>query len=203
MSETKLPLAGNLAALRKEAGMTQAELAEKLNYSDKAVSKWERGEALPDLQTAKQLADLFGVSVDYLIEEKHKATVLTSSRVRKNRLVISLLATMLVWLVATVAFVCMTAPESLASIGWFIRADWLLFVYAVPVSCIVLLVFNSIWGKRWRNFALITVLVWTVLVSVCLSLVMAGLPGRVWLMMTVGVPAQIILILWSRLKRTE
>ena len=67
MDELKAVFAGNLIHLRTKAGLTQAELAEKIHYSDKSVSKWERAESLPDLQVAKELAQVFGVTVDFLI----------------------------------------------------------------------------------------------------------------------------------------
>ena len=60
--------ARNVAELRAERKMTQAQLAALLNYSDKAISKWERGEALPDVTVVKQIADTFGVTVDYLLK---------------------------------------------------------------------------------------------------------------------------------------
>ena len=72
MDELKSVVAENLKALRTTAGLTQGELAERLNYSDKAVSKWERGESLPDVQVLKQLADMYGVGVDYLLSSDHK-----------------------------------------------------------------------------------------------------------------------------------
>ena len=59
MTDLKPIFAENLAVLRKKKGWTQLELAERLNYSDKAVSKWERGESLPDVTILKQIADLF------------------------------------------------------------------------------------------------------------------------------------------------
>ena len=57
MDEQKLKsqIGANLSAYRKRAGMTQAGLAEKLNYSDKAISKWERGESVPDVLILCQL----------------------------------------------------------------------------------------------------------------------------------------------------
>ena len=67
MSDIKAIIAKNITALRQNHKMTQIELAEKLNYSDKAVSKWERGESVPDISVLKQIADLFGVTVDYLL----------------------------------------------------------------------------------------------------------------------------------------
>ena len=72
MADMRLIIAKNLIDLRKSQGMTQLELAERLNYSDKAVSKWERGESLPDITVIKTIADLFGVTVDYLITEEHE-----------------------------------------------------------------------------------------------------------------------------------
>ena len=72
MQELKFIIAKNIQALRQEKGMTQVELAEKLNYSDKSVSKWERGESLPDITVLKGIADLFEVSLDYLTEDEHR-----------------------------------------------------------------------------------------------------------------------------------
>ena len=75
----------------------------------------------------------------------------------------------------------------------------MIFVYAVPLSCIVLLVFNSIWGKVKYNFYLITGLVWSALASLYLSFFTFAL-SNVWLVFIIGIPGQIIIILWSRLK---
>ena len=67
MDELKLIFASNLIRLRTAAGMTQAELGEQLNYSDKSISKWERGEAIPDAAVLKRMSEIFGVTVDYLL----------------------------------------------------------------------------------------------------------------------------------------
>ena len=69
MKDIKEVFAENLLQLRKSAGFTQSDLAEKLNYSDKAVSKWERAEAVPDVSVLIAIAFLFGVSVDFLVKE--------------------------------------------------------------------------------------------------------------------------------------
>ena len=193
MSDIKTAFAENLQTLRKEAHITQSELAEKLNYSDKAISKWERAEAIPDVMTVKEIADTFGVTVDWLLESEHKTVRTAARREQKNRLIISLLATVLVWLIATVVFVCLE-PSGVAG-----GRGWMIFVYAVPLSCIVLLVFNSIWGKVKYNFYLITGLVWSALASLYLSFFTFAL-SNVWLVFIIGIPGQIIIILWSRLK---
>ena len=90
MSDLKKIIANNISELRRAFPLTQAELAEKLNYSDKAVSKWERGESMPDIEVLKQIADLFGVSVDYLLSETHDKSEPDIPRLmRRNRLIIS------------------------------------------------------------------------------------------------------------------
>ena len=59
----------NIAAYRKAHSDTQLTLAEKLNYSDKSVSKWERGESLPDIFILTQIADLYDITVSNHIGE--------------------------------------------------------------------------------------------------------------------------------------
>ena len=195
MTDIKEVFARNLQESRKAAGLTQTALAEKLNYSDKAVSKWERGESIPDVVTLKQIADLFGVTVDYLITEgnEHVGEELKSSRVRKNRMIITLLAVALVWLIATVVFVCLTPEIAINKNGW------MAFVYAVPVSMIVTLVFNSIWGKAKYTFLIVTILMWSTLAAVYLSLFAFAITN-LWMLFIIGVPGQIIIWLWSNLK---
>jgi len=186
-------VAQNMRDLRTVAKITQGELALKLNYSDKAISKWERGESLPDVVVLKQLADMYGVSVDYLLTEKHEKqemSAMAARIIKKNRLIITLLAVSVVWLVATIAYVMLGIVLSTFS------KIWLAYIVAIPVSCIVLLVFNSIWGRHKFNFIIISVLMWSVILTVCLILSFKN----IWLICAIGVPAQIIIALWSRLK---
>ena len=196
-NELKVVIAKNIAALRSANGMTQIDLAEKLNYSDKAVSKWERAESIPDIFVLKQIADLFSVSVDYLLQEDH--TNVPSSTVKEvirkhNRGFITAISIILVWLLATFIFMIVDALGIENSM-------WVIFVYAVPSTFVVWLVFNSIWFNRRRNFMIISLLMWSVLAAAYLTL----LPFEVnmWLLFIVGIPAQVIIILWSRLKRNR
>lgn len=196
MDDLKNTVARNLRDLRTITGLTQGELAQRLNYSDKAVSKWERGESLPDVQVLKQLADMYGVSVDYLLASEHKPNNISEDAVqtiKKNRLIITLLAVSVVWLVATIAFVLLKLLLKNTS------QVWLAYIVAVPVSCIVLLVFNSIWGRHKLNFIIISVLIWSSLLFICLILKIKD----IWLIFVIGIPAQIIIALWSRLKITK
>jgi len=193
MDELKKVIAANISTLRREAGMTQLDLANKLNYSDKAVSKWESGASVPDVGVLLDIARLFGVTVDYLLSEDHKIPVKAMMRgtmkSRKN-LIITLLAVMAVWLVSTLAFVTVNI------LGLW-DATWLVFVWAIPASCIVLIVFNSIWSSPRRNYVYISILMWSTLTSVYLTLLSMNL----WLIFTVGIPGQIIIALWAGMKK--
>lgn len=187
----------NIAGLRTGAKVTQLELAEMLNYSDKAISKWERGESIPDLVVMKRLADIFGVSVDYFLKEKHDEGDYKREPVpatlRRNRTLVTLLAVSLVFLIATFLFVVinLAVPD-----GSF--PTWLLYVYSVPVSFLLLLIFNSVWGKKKLNYPIISVFVWTLLASIYLS-VLTLISLDIWLVFMLGIPAQIIIVLWSGL----
>lgn len=197
MENMKKTVAENIAELRRCNRMTQAELADKLCYSDKAISKWERGESIPDVFTLKQVADLFSVTVDYLLtsHEGEKITLSDAARHKnRNHLLISCISSGLVWLIATILYVVLdVVPAELSDL-------WMIFVYAVPVTLIVVLVFNSIWGRTRFNYLIISLLMWSVLISVCLQLYLVYPVYNVWLIAVIGIPGQIIICLWSGIK---
>ena len=198
MSDIKNVIAKNIAELRQAHSMTQIELAEKLNYSDKAISKWERGESLPDVTVLVTIASLFGVTLDYLVQEEHKEPVRKSEGAPKpkyNRRLIAAISSILVWFIALLAFVVLAI--FCPSLG----GSWLAFIYGLPVSLIVLLVFNSIWFNRRMNYLIISVLVWSVLVAVHVSVLVAG--HNVWLIYLLGIPGQLVIFMWSQLKKTS
>ncbi len=189
MEDLKPIIANNITELRKQMNLTQAELAEKMGYTDKAISKWERGESIPDVLTLKALADTFGVTLNYLTEAEHpKSKTEIPRRTKNNRLIISLLAAAAVWFIATVLFVYLKVYGA--------SSVWLVFVGAVPVSMAVLLVFNSIWGKKVLNFVIISVLVWSSLAFAYLMM----LPYNLFLIFVIGIPIQVLIILWSQIK---
>lgn len=198
MEDLKTIIAKNITDLRKSHGYTQFELAEKLNYSDKSVSKWERGESIPDVIVLKELAELFGVSLDYMTESEHKIKNEPKQRLKDriyNHGFITGICILLVWLLATLVYVIIDIAAG------SIRLHRLAFVYAVPVSMIVWLVFNSIWFNRRRNFSIISFLMWSVL----LSLFITFFPFDIWIwqIFVLGIPGQIIILLWSRIKHRK
>ena len=208
MNDEKLKkqIGTNIATYRKRSGMTQAGLAEKLNYSDKAVSKWERGESVPDVLILCQLAEVFQITVNELVEDPDalpensgstmervmgKAVEKALKRKADKRIILGL-SSVLVWFVALFLFVV------ISSFG--ITKSWLAFIFAIPANAIVLLSLRSAWHDfRW-NQMLISTIVWGSLLSIYMALlVIFGLNN--WKIFLLGVPGQIAIFLWFRLYR--
>jgi len=188
-SDCKNIIPRNIIFYRKSLNLTQSQLAEKLKYSDKAVSKWERGEAVPDVVVLNQMAAIFGISLDTLCSEHSHVKTKTSIERKKHskkHLIISLMSAGLVWLVATVVFVFgkMIWP----SFQYF----WMAFIFAVPSTAIVLIVFNAIWGKRLYAIFLISILAWTVALCFFLSIPVKNS----YLFFIIAVPFQVLVFLW-------
>ena len=204
MEDIKSIIAENITELRKNRGMTQIELAEKLNYSDKAISKWERGESVPDISVLKTIADLFGVTVDYLITADHgdstDCVIAEGNAASKDKRVraqamITGMSILLAWLVAFAIFVPLDIALKDAV------AHWLAFVYAVPASMLVWLIFNSIWFNRRRNYLIISLMCWTLLAAVHISVLIGGF--NLWQIYLFGLPGQLIIILWSKIGKRK
>ena len=197
MEQLKMIIAGNIGQLRRDAGLTQLELAEILNYSDKAVSKWERGESVPDIVTLKAIADQFSVTVDYLLKAEHPVETEYKrefTRIqRRNYRIITVMSCVVVWLIATFVYtsIDVAMPDE--------SKLWTTFVYAVPATLIVLLVLNSIWGNQRYNYFIVSLLIWTGLACVFLSS-LVFFNYNMWLVFIICIPAQVIVSLWSGLR---
>ena len=189
-------IAKNLIFYRKASGLTQAEVAQKINYSDKSVSKWESGNGVPDIYILIQLADLFGVTVNDLIGTGEKAAPVDTRKKRNGlHLLIMLLSSGIVWLLATSLFVCSNfiAPG---------RAWWLYFLFAIPVNAIVLIVFSGVWKYKTLNFISVSVLIWTLItaVYVLLNVTVGSETRKWWLLYVLGAPVQLLEIEWTHFR---
>lgn len=201
----KFLIGANISAHRKRCGLTQAGLAEKLNYSDKAVSKWERGESVPDVITLAQLAELFEITVDELLSDPNALPKETTRvqqamgkvvektlRRKANKHIILGLSTILVWFVALLIYVI------LSSFGW--EQGALAFLYAIPITGIVLLSLRSAWRDfRW-NKAYISIIVWGCLLSFHITLLVLC-QVNLWRIYLLGIPGQLAIFLWFRMFR--
>ena len=174
-------VAKNIAAYRKAHHDTQLDLATKLNYSDKSVSKWERGESLPDVYILSQIADLYGVSVSALIGE-----IQPKESKPHYHMFILLLSLALTMAVATLLF----------SMFMICKVDypaWMFFVYALPVCSIICIVFTSLWwGILWQGVS-VSALIWTLGLSLYLSFELEN----VSLIFLVCAALQVLTVLWE------
>ena len=191
MENIKEIIAANLVALRKDRRYTQQELAAKLNYSDKAVSRWEHAETLPDIETLCKICEIYGVRFEYLLqkEQPKKNNPYVVKRDTPNQIVITLIAIASVWIAATVAFSYMSIVRS--------QNMWSLFIWAIPITAIVCVVCNSYFFKnRALNYLLWSIITWTLILSIYIEL----LANNFWLLFIVAIPIQIIIILLAILK---
>lgn len=243
MNDLKKIISKNITNLRKEKKLTQFEFAGKLNYSDKAISKWERGESIPDVITIKQIADFFSVTVDYMLTDHTNETLSAEKDVQKtasnknenikadeitheksatermsltdsltqnngekdienmlfpnrkttkhnlNTLPLTLLSVTPVWIIATLIFTLIAIFT-----GDYV---WYIFYIAVPITMLLFIIFNSIWGNRRNNYYIISVFIWSILFCLYFTLYQY----RIWQIFFLGVPAQITIYLWSKLKK--
>lgn len=209
MNDEKLKavIGANIAAYRKRQGLTQAKLAEQLNYSDKAVSKWERGESMPDVPTLVQLSELFAISVNDLLVDprqlpeqtgvvvgKMEQAVEKALKRKADKQSILGLSSLLVWFVALLIFVVVS------SLG--ISRSWMAFVYAIPANAIVLLSLRSAWRDFRRNKTLVSIIMWGVLLSLYMSLLIFA-KLNIWKLFLLGIPGQLAVFFWFRLFRKQ
>lgn len=210
MEDIKSIVAKNIVELRQAHKMTQLELAEKLNYSDKTISKWERGESSPDISVLLEISNLFGVTLDYLVQAEHDEVPATESQSavenqstasgqsaepRYNRRAIAYISESLGWIVAILAFIITTL------ILQDLKFQFLYFVYTLPVVLIVKLVFNSIWFNPRHNYLIISLLMWSILAAIQITFLYFGI--NVALIYLLGAAGQIVIILSSFISRPK
>lgn len=190
MDEKKI-LAKNLIRYRKQAKLTQAELAEKLNYSDKNISKWERADSMPDILVLRSLAKFYGIKMeDFFIEitdeSPEDVIIKKSSLTKKNKIYITTLSSIFVWFVFTCIFVLLNLLPINA------ERSWLCFIYSIPVTGIVLTVFSCLWAGNLLRSISTSLLSWSLILSFFLTFNLQDL----WMLFLIGIPMQILIILW-------
>lgn len=213
--DLKLQIGANITLWRKRLGMTQAELAQRLNYSDKAVSKWERGESVPDVLTLAEIAQQFGITVNELIYGGEEEAAEPVSKTEEepvpekkperlppvdpapevtlhNRKVIQGLVSILVWIVALAIYV------TVDSFG--LPYGWLAFFVAIPANAITLLALRCAWHMYSWNMTLISAIMWGSLICLhCAIFIFSSV--NTWRMFLMGVLGQAAIILWFKLQK--
>ncbi len=194
MKDVKSIVADNLTQLRKASELTQAQLAEKFNYSDKAICRWEHGETLPDINTLYALAQFYGVTMNDLVDPDFEVSDVKGDerKMFKFRILITAFLLAALWLFATVFFITGLA---------FGHNYWLIFIWAVPSSCILII---RLWRKYEMHTALkiviYSIFVWSFITSLFLHLLVVNGVNS-WMLFLVGIPLQAIVIFWQQIKR--
>jgi len=181
----KQNFAKNLIKLRKSKKLTQLQLAEKLNYSDKSISKWECGETLPDIETFTNIADFFGMSVNDLLSNSNNIL----QKYNTKNIIISLLGFLLVWLTTCVIYYLLNLFTNFDDIG-------LVVLYALPISMVELLVFSFIWFNKIAQFVSASMLIWSTAVAFYLLQNISN-----WFIFIIAIVLEIMCILWFWLKK--
>ena len=192
MDDLKYTTASNIINLRQKAGMTQSELAALINYSDKSVSKWERAEAVPDAYVLKKMSEIFGVTVDYLLSPHDGWD--QDPRQKKpaySNQVIILLSVTGVWMLALILFISLWLLGNLV---------WIIFIYAILFSMLVLLVLNSVLEQGRHNYFIISALLLSIVASLYFSFLYFG-KQNYWQLFLLLSPAWIVVYLASRLRK--
>ena len=193
MKTLKNNFSKNLIKLRKSIDYTQLQLAEELNYTDKAISKWERGESMPDIYMLKEMADFFGVTIDYLLaehkdEEFIQPILNNENRVKRmhlNHYLITFVSVVGIWFVAVVVLTILN------QLG--IPHSWLCFIASLPISFLIAFIFACVWGRRIQRLLMLSGFTWSTLLFIYLLLLI--LDYNIWLLFIIGIPAQIIELL--------
>ena len=195
--DIKITFANNLIALRKSKGLTQADVANALNYSDKSVSKWEHADSLPDISILCALADMYGVTLDYLTHEDAEEQLSYVNEKKKpdreRQLTIEVLTVTIVFLCATVLFVYGYCFASVPT-----QDFWIAYLWAIPISALFLWNYNRKWHKnKLESTILLSILLWSLLLCIFLQF---G-DYKLWLIFILGVPMEVIIVLSSNLTK--
>ncbi len=189
-------IGNNLAELRKRKRLTQQELSQEIGYSDKSLSKWELGNAMPHIDVLKTIADYYGVTVDFLITDgaaRSKKNEIQEEKTNRNKIVITCMAATFILLCGVVIYVYnLIAVEDTKS--------WVYFFWCAPI-CFFITAFLDFrfWGRNLGFWILTSLFVWTLLLAVCLHIfIYEG--DQLWYLFLVGIPVQIGIFLFSRLK---
>lgn len=196
INDFKETVAQNIYYLRTENHMTQYELGQKLNYSDKAISKWERGEGLPDAYVLSKMSELFGVTVDYMLTPHSDQNKKVETKpIKKAKKIINNIVTAGIFTLALLIFVLIAIISGYKDNKIFY---WQIFIYVIPAAAISRIIFASIWEKARGVFLYASALLWSLLVTIYFAIGDYDL----WILFVLGLPLQVIVFLAFRIKIT-
>ena len=204
MKDIKSRVSVNLSALRKQKGITQAELAERLNYSDKAISRWEKGDTLPDLNVLYEICEFYGITMNDLTNEECTAPQRDEAKKHRQmyRIWSCITGAAAAWFLATLCFISSMVVEPMPPL-------WITFVWALPVSCAVVMLIGRQHFSWIAHFIFGSITVWSSITAIILTFIFFTPLGSsvFWLLYLVGVPIQAIILFsqmaWKSRKKVK
>lgn len=181
-------ISNNIISLRRHHKMTQLDLARKVNYSDKAISRWENGEVIPDVETLQELSHIFGVPLSYMFESHNQSDISRKSKITLNEVLLQIFVVCIAWVVVTILFVTIQIMYD--------YSFWQAFVWGVPISSIICLYFNRKWRSQASSIVFGTLLNWSLLTCVYLQF----LSYNLWLLFLIGIPVEAAVVVYSIIK---
>jgi len=191
----KALIAENLIYYRKRANLTQLEIADMINYSDKSVSKWERGDGVPDICVLRRIAEIYGVTLNDIINERTdeiETEIIEESQTeispvaeprKKHSLFHILLSVCALWLLSTIAFSFIKMLEAP------VERAYMVFLYSIPTSFIVVEIFAIKWKLHpLIHLMCISTILWTT--AMCLQLTLNV--GQGYLLYVICAVAQLL-----------
>lgn len=192
MEELNKIVSENLMTLRTKSELTQMQVAEKINYSDKSISKWERGEALPDVAVMVELAKLYNVTIDELVTKHEKKPIKPRTKGISQRTMIFLISFAFVWFLATTIYTVLALYN--------VKDAWLNFVAAIPISFLVALILSAFWYPYYITAIFSSICLWTTVLAITQFSAYIG-KIDMWLLYIIAIPLQLIIIFGFVLKR--
>ncbi|HBM99645.1 MAG TPA: hypothetical protein DD384_00090 [Firmicutes bacterium] len=195
MDELASIVAENLISLRKERHLTQQELAEKIGYSDKLVSKWELGKAIPTVDKLMQLSSFYGVSLDAIVTKDGCKRITGNKQKDKNmtnKVVIMAMAATFILFVAVAVFINSLFTDS--------NPNWIVFLYIIPAIGLIDGVLDfRFYGKNLALWILLSIFIWGLLLSVAIHFYYYY-KQNIFYILLIGIPLQIVVALFSQFK---
>lgn len=182
MENLKSIISSNILALRKKNGLTQIDLAKQINYSDKAISRWENGDVVPDVETLNSLAKIFNVPLTYLFEQ-HRSVDIKLDKPSKNESLYHFMTVAIIWTCLAIVFSYFYT--------FLNKVYWKIFIWGIPLTCMTLLFFYRKWNFRKTKFILKSITCWAILTCICIQFINENL----WLIFIAGIPIQITIIM--------
>ena len=185
-------IGSQIAKFRRQTGLTQAQLAEKLGYSDKAVSKWERGDSVPDVLTLMEIARFFEVPVQSFLGQESDSAASRKPGASRDRILALVLA----------GIACLGVLTFVLLSAFRISGSWLSLLYSLPAAFLTAMILRLCWHDFRHLAFLISGLMWSVLLSISVSLLVFG-GFHLFTVLLPGIPGQIVIYLCFRLNAPE